>query len=81
MGCTGQDGYCLGQSLKSDEVECVGVSRAGRRLPGRSVVDPLNILDAVAASKLIADCRASEIYYLAAYHRSSEDPPETIRES
>ena len=81
IGCTGQDGYYLSKSLASDEVDCIGVSRSGVSFPGRSVVDPLNILDAVAISKLIADCRPSEIYYLAAHHRSSEDPPETVSES
>jgi len=81
VGFTGQDGYYLGQSLRSDGIECVGVSRAGVTLPGQSVVKPMNILDAVAVAKLIAECCPSQIYYLAAHHRSSEDPPETISES
>jgi GDPmannose 4,6-dehydratase len=79
VGSTGQDGYYLGQSLGNDGVDIVGVNRAGVTRGGPP--EPFSILDAAAVGKLVAECRPSQIYYLAAHHRSAQDAPEGISES
>jgi len=62
VGSHGQDGILLTQRLKELDYSVVGL--------GRNDIDLLN-LDQV--NKIISSVRPDEIYYLAAYHQSSEN--------
>lgn len=61
VGSAGQDGTLLTAHLRARGYLVEGVTRAARTA------------EEIAA--LVADARPDEIYYLAAFHHSSEDPP------
>lgn len=77
MGSRGQDGRLLSDLLKGAQYEVHGLIRAGleTRQPGETALD---LLDENKVRSLISDLKPDEIYYLAAYHHSSESarPPE-----
>jgi GDPmannose 4,6-dehydratase len=71
VGSAGQDGTLLSAHLRQAGYAVVGVSRAGtRRIDGGT--EPLDLLGPAQVAKLISETRPAEIYYLAAYHHSSD---------
>lgn len=67
VGAGGQDGGLLSESLRADGWEVVGLSRGG----------PVDVLDRRAVERLVARVKPAEIYYVAAYHHSAQDAPQT----
>jgi GDPmannose 4,6-dehydratase len=65
VGSAGQDGTLLSEHLRARAYRVVGVTRG----------QPPALEDAAATAQLVADVAPDEIYYLAAFHHSSEDPP------
>ena len=72
VGSAGQDGYYLGRSLLRDGVEIVGITRSGVLLPCETKIRPFCLLDSDSVSSLIKEVKPEQIYYLPAYHQSSE---------
>jgi GDPmannose 4,6-dehydratase len=64
VGSAGQDGTLLSGQLRDLGYEVVGVDKGQT-----SIEDPAE------ADRLIAAVQPDEVYFLAAYHHSSEDPP------
>lgn len=64
VGSGGQDGTLLAQLLAKRDYSVVGVRRNDL-----DILDPRKVID------LVRDLRPTEIYYLAAYHHSSENLP------
>ena len=74
VGSAGQDGTLLSAYLREAGYAVVEVTRAGaRRMDGCS--EPLDLLDNAQVSALVSQTRPAEIYYLAAYHHSSDQDP------
>lgn len=71
VGSRGQDGTLLSDLLEREKYEVHGLIRAGQktRRPRETAID---LLDETAVRALIGDLKPDEIYYLAAYHHSSE---------
>jgi GDPmannose 4,6-dehydratase len=69
VGCSGQDGTLLTAHLGRLGYDVIGISRSS-----------LSIEDAGEVERLIAEQEPAEVYFLAAYHHSSEDPPIAPRE-
>jgi GDPmannose 4,6-dehydratase len=69
VGCNGQDGRYLSRLATEKGYEVLGL--------GRNTVD---IRQADAARRVVAEFRPDEIYFLAAFHHSSEDPALEDRE-
>lgn len=63
MGSEGQDGRLLARRLKALGHRLMGISRSG----------PVDIRDARKVGSLLRRFKPHEVYYLAAYHHSSED--------
>jgi len=77
VGSRGQDGRLLSELLEGNGYQVHGLIRAG--LESRETRETaIDLLDANAVRTLISDLKPDEIYYLAAYHHSSESarPPE-----
>lgn len=73
VGTAGQDGQLLGQLLQSEGAVVLGIAQEGIAVPGtRTLRPPADILNPVAVTDLVDEFGADEIYYLAAYHNSSE---------
>lgn len=69
LGCNGQDGRYLSRLATEKGYEILGLGR-----------DAIDIRQADAARRAIAKFRPDEIYFLAAFHHSSEDPAIDDRE-
>ncbi len=67
VGCSGQDGIYLSKVLQEKGYDVVGL---GRRPPDFSV----DISEPAAVLRLLEELKPEEIYYLAAFHHSAEDP-------
>lgn len=65
VGSAGQDGTLLGGQLKDLGYDVLGVDRSGASA---------GIEDAGEVERLVTTYAPGEIYFLAAYHHSSEDP-------
>ncbi len=63
IGHKGQDGTYLSQLLRDKGYTVTGIGREA------------DVTSATQMRRLLADTRPNEIYYLAAYHHASEDPP------
>ncbi len=63
IGHRGQDGSYLSQLLAENGYSVTGIGR------------PFDVTNATEVSRLVAQTQPAEIYYLAAFHHSSEDPP------
>jgi GDPmannose 4,6-dehydratase len=74
IGGSGQDGVLVSAQLLAEGHRVTTVSRT---LPVLVAVDhrSIDVTDSHAISSLIAEVRPDEIYYLAAYHRASQDCP------
>jgi len=73
IGHSGQDGTLLCESLERQGYDLIGLSRSSVfSIPKRFFEKPPEIEDDNSISELIKDFQPTEIYYLAAYHTSSE---------
>ena len=83
IGHSGQDGTLLCESLEEKGCELIGISRSSiTTIPYRNIEEIPRVDDAKAIELLIKDFQPTEIYYLAAYHASSEvSDIDNIRES
>jgi len=73
VGAFGQDGHYLSNYLSAQGYSVV---RAGRsRIEGHAGADSFDVLDPSVVAELIGDLLPAEIYYLAAFHHSSEQEP------
>jgi GDPmannose 4,6-dehydratase len=71
VGSAGQDGTLLSGHLRQAGYDVVEVTRGGvRREDGRT--EPLDLLNTAEVATLVTQTRPAEIYYLAAYHHSSD---------
>jgi GDPmannose 4,6-dehydratase len=73
IGAHGQDGSYLCEQLAADGAAVSALTRAGLMAPGAGDTTPLSLADGAAMRRMIRDGSFDEIYYLAAYHHSSED--------
>ncbi|WPZ36188.1 GDP-mannose 4,6-dehydratase [Thalassobaculum sp. OXR-137] len=75
VGAAGQDGTLLSRRHRRQGDRVIGLSRNG--VSDGTVVQhaPLDLCDPLAVPDLIDRYRPQTIYYLAAYHHSSEDRP------
>ena len=72
VGSAGQDGTLLSHHLRQSGYGLVEVSRAGARwIDGKT--EPLDLLNPAQVDRLVSETRPDEIYYLAAYHHSSDE--------
>jgi GDPmannose 4,6-dehydratase len=77
VGGSGQDGTLITAQLLAEGHQVVSVSR--RPIPlGGVEYQAIDVLDRVAVEKLISDVHPDQIYYLAAWHRSSQDKPPSL---
>lgn len=65
LGNAGQDGTYLSERLSADGVAVRGVDR--------DTVPPVDLLDSAAVRALVADAQPDAVFFLPAYHHSSED--------
>jgi GDPmannose 4,6-dehydratase len=63
IGCKGQDGSYLSQLLSENGYSVTGIGRS------------FDVTNTTEVRRLVAHTQPAEIYYLAAFHHSSEDPP------
>lgn len=75
IGCNGQDGRLLYESLSQKSYQVIGVARPSPHGPAHDWRRPLDISDPRAVFDLIKKVVPDEIYYLAAFHHSSENMP------
>lgn len=73
VGAGGQDGRILFDLLNGIGYEVVGLDTTSVRSNFGFDVSRLNILDSKDVSEFIASLKPQEIYYLAAFHHSSQD--------
>ena len=73
VGYGGQDGRILWNQLSERSYALVGIGRSGLRTHGTDWDGQTTVDDAGSVRRLIAEFRPDEIYYLAAYHHSSQD--------
>lgn len=79
VGCDGQDGRLLFDFLSRLRYKLLGVARTRLRSNVPGWTDPLDIRVAEQVFELIRRFEPDEIYYLPAFHHSSEDsPPDTL---
>lgn len=76
VGCDGQDGTYLTRYLQKKHYRVIGIGRNGIRSGNGGHLKPINILKSKAVLDLLAQHTPDEIYYLAAYHHSSQDRKE-----
>ncbi|MDE0811175.1 MAG: GDP-mannose 4,6-dehydratase [Alphaproteobacteria bacterium] len=73
VGSAGQDGYYLSEELRQQGLRVVGLSRTGL-FDGTSIIAPsVSLTDAAGIINLLAAIQPDFIYYLAAYHHSSQE--------
>jgi GDPmannose 4,6-dehydratase len=73
VGGSGQDGTLLSAQLLAEGHRVVSLSRKESRLSAVTNVF-LDIRKADAVDEIVREFRPEQVYYLAAFHRSSEDP-------
>ena len=77
VGCNGQDGTFLQQQLVAENFEVIGISRNGLSYlncpPKRWTCE---LTDPAQIRNLVREFQPDEIYYLAAFHHSSEQKAE-----
>jgi GDPmannose 4,6-dehydratase len=75
IGHRGQDGTYLSQFLRQKGYSITGVARGFVERDGAGVGSghPVDVTNAADMRQLVAEVRPDEIYYLAAFHHSSED--------
>lgn len=73
VGHGGQDGRILWDQLAAQGFALVGLSRGGRRVHGTGWNSAVDIGDAGAVRDLVGSFQPDQVYYLAAYHHSSQE--------
>ena len=73
VGCEGQDGRLLYKLLMGKGYEIVGIDMQTVRCSTEAKLPPVDISHAGAVADLIRRMKPDEVYYLAAFHHSSED--------
>jgi len=77
IGGSGQDGVLISAQLLAEGHDVVSVARTPS--PLESVEHrTLDILDSSAVAGLISEVQPNQVYYLAAWHRSSQDQPPSL---
>jgi GDPmannose 4,6-dehydratase len=76
IGHKGQDGTCLSQLLREKGYSVIGLARGSVEGAATAVGrgHPFDVTNHSDMLRLVAEVRPDEIYYLAAFHHSSEDP-------
>lgn len=72
IGSKGQDGKILSSLLTGKGVEVCGIDKNNVHIPGQAV-SPFSIFDEKDVIHIIRDQKPGEVYYLAAFHHSSEE--------
>jgi GDPmannose 4,6-dehydratase len=73
VGSSGQDGRLLRDQLLGSGTEVIGVSRKiQEECPGFTQAR-IDVTSAGQVADLVRECRPAEVYYLAAYHHSSQE--------
>ncbi|MDP9169621.1 MAG: GDP-mannose 4,6-dehydratase [Acidobacteriota bacterium] len=75
IGCSGQDGTYLSRLLVEKGYEVLGVARERRVFPSGGVGEAIDIRRRRDVYSVLLGFQPDEIYFLAALHHSSEDPP------
>ena len=73
IGSQGQDGSYLFELLNRQGYFVTGLDRRGGRVSDGSLTSPFDVTDTDSVKGMMANLPADEIYYLAAYHHSSEE--------
>ena len=73
IGYTGQDGTYLFENLQKRNYEIIGIARNVVRSTSPKSIKPIDISKSKQVHALIDEYKPDEIYYLAAFHQSSED--------
>lgn len=74
VGSAGQDGYYLAEELRRRGVRVIGLTRAGVHDGMSRIGPPAALNDVGGINALLAAVDPDFIYYLAAYHHSSQEP-------
>jgi len=75
VGVQGQDGQLLYDFLLKKRYTIVGIDKNKIRFSSRARFKQVDILEFSQVSRLIKKFQPNEVYYLAAFHHSSEDLP------
>jgi len=85
IGCAGQDGYYLVEQLAAAGHAVYGVDRNGLISPDGEWLQKCDLESASDVARVIMEISPDRVFYLAAYHHSSEqmeaDAPSIIRKS
>jgi len=85
VGSKGQDGYYLSKLLRGCGYHVIGISRTDTVSSQVGLLSAVDICDRGQVAYALREFKPDEIYYLAAYHHSSEseklDPYETFHRS
>lgn len=73
IGSRGQDGTFLTEYLARKRYRVIGVAKEGVDVSGKRTARPIDLGNEKALAELVRKYRPDEIYYLAAYHHSSEN--------
>ncbi len=73
VGHRGQDGRILWSQLAERGFSLVGVSRHAVDVHDAECCDPADVADIASIRRLLKQARPQQVYYLAAYHHSSQD--------
>jgi GDPmannose 4,6-dehydratase len=73
IGHQGQDGRILFEQLEQENYSLLGLGRECSKSVRMKDYAPVNILDSAQVESVVADLKPDEIYYLAAFHHSSEE--------
>jgi GDPmannose 4,6-dehydratase len=80
VGSAGQDGRILLERMRGEGRLVLGLDQRGVEGTDGDAMAPIDILDAAAVEHLLAGFQADAIYYLAAFHHSSEESAGNDRE-
>lgn len=72
VGSNGQDGYYLSKYLFNKGYEVFGLNRKTAFKNLSTKIQPIDITDRKSVAEFLQQTKPTEIYYLAAHHRSSE---------
>lgn len=75
VGSAGQDGQLLLRGLQAENYRVLGIAREGVHAAPPCRFTKIDILDAAQVRAAVAETKPDEIYYLAAFHHSSEAFP------
>lgn len=74
IGSEGQDGRILGAQLRARGVSVARVDRGVADVPGKGGHAPVSLVDPAAMSRIVQAAAPDAVFYLAAFHHSSDDP-------